>query len=191
MGLSILFGCNNTIRTNELVSDPTKETFTINSGDKDSILQIDTTIDGNQFRIDAITIIDKDVTLNTINEIVGYYDSATIASDTTIAIVNYYGRKWTDFLLLDTRNGALLFYEPFHFSDVISAYQYNNNKMNYDMNENGLIKLSCYQIIDEDSLQISYQVYDNEGYLQSGNFKYIISENKIYELIQNEPELGG
>ncbi len=107
------------------------------------------------------------------------------------AIITYYGRKWVEFLLLDTKDGELLYYEPFSFADVNVAYQDNNNKMKYEINENDVLKFSCDKIIDDNSIQISYQVYDKKGNLQSGNFKYNITKKEFYDLKQNEPASVG
>lgn len=189
--LSILVGCKNTMQTNEVNSDSQKQTFTIHSEDGNTTVNIDTTKEENQALIEEITIIHKDVTINTIDDIVGYYDGISLDSEMSRAIISYYGRKWVNFLLLDTTNGDLIFYEPFSFADVISAYQDNNNKMKYEINENDVLKFSCDKIIDDNSIQISYQVYDNKGNLQSGNFKYIISKKEFYDLKQNEPKSAG
>ena len=79
-----------------------------------------------------------------------------------------------------------LYYEPFSYTEIESIYK-DSDMMDFIINENDNIVISCDKIIDKDSIIISYEVHDMNGYLQSGNFKYIISENIIKDLQENEP----
>ena len=137
-----------------------------------------------------ISIIVNGVTLNTIDNVVGYFSSVVFDTNSSLAIINYRGRMWSNFMLLDINTGQVIYYEPFCFADVIPLYQ-NKNMMNYEININDVMVFSCDKILDRDSIIFSYQVHDTNGYLQSGTFKYIISSQTFLDLQENEPEQEG
>ena len=161
-----------------------EQIFSTKSDDESIAINITTTKDNYENIIKEISVINNSVTLNTIDNIIGYYDNVTMDTS-SVAILNYHGRKWSDFILLDTTNGQLLFYEPFGFDEIKSSYQ-DNDMMDYDINENDVFAFSCDKILDKDTIIISYQIHDMNGNLQSGNFKYIISKNKFENLQENK-----
>ena len=179
----------NTQNTEDISADtgvsPDEQIFEEQSEDGSILISVTTYEDGNENRIKDITILVNGIKLITIDNIVGYYNSVSIDIQNSLAIINYYGRKWSNFALLDLTNGQILYYEPFSFSDIESIYR-DNNKMDYDINENSVITLSCDQIMDNDTVIISYEVYDRKDNMQSGNFKYIISRNAFEDLHENE-----
>ncbi|HKM34442.1 MAG TPA: hypothetical protein VJY54_06840 [Lachnospiraceae bacterium] len=165
------------------------QTFSTKSENGSIFINITTTKDNHHDIIKEIFVVNNSVTLNTISNIIGYYDNV-ILDTSSIAIVNYYGRLWSNFLLLDVTTGDVLYYEPFNFTDIKTVYQYNN-MMDFDLSDNDVMRFSCDKILDKDSIIISYQVHDMDGYLQSGNFKYIISKNEFEDLQENEPITEG
>jgi hypothetical protein len=184
---------NNTTVTTEApevtIFNSDEQIFSTKSEDESIVVNVTTTKDNNEKMIKEITIVNKSVTLNSINNVIGYYDDVKLGTS-SLAIINYHGRKWSNFLLLDVTNGQVLYYEPFNFSDIRSVYQ-NNDRMDYDINENDNITITCEKILDKDSLIISYQVHNIKGNLQSGNFNYIISKNKFENLQENKPTSEG
>jgi len=160
-----------------------EQLFSTKSKDGSIAININTTKDNYENKIKEISIINNSVTLNTINNIIGYYDDV-ILDTSSLAIINYHGRKWSNFLLIDVTDGHVLYCEPFNFADIRSVYQ-DNDMMDYDINENDIIAFSCDKILDKDSIIISYQVRDTKGNLQSGSFKYIVSKNKFENLQEN------
>lgn len=172
------------------ITNTKEQNFSTESEDGSIIIQITTIDDNFHNMIEEISIIKDGVTLTTINYVIGYYDDVILDHASSIAMINYYGRKWTNFLLLDVTNGNVLFYEPFSFLDIKSIYQ-NNDMMDYEINDNDVIVFSCDNILNKDTVLISYEVHDMNGYLQSGNFKYTISENKFEDLQENEPYTEG
>ncbi len=162
-----------------------EQIFSTKSEDESIVINIITTKDNYENKIKEISVVNNGVTLNTINNIIGYYDDVTLDTS-SLALLNYHGRKWSDFLLLDVTNGQVLFYEPFSFAEIKSLYQ-DNDMMDYVINENDMIAFSCDKIVDKDSIIISYQIHDMNGNLQSGTFMYIISKNKFEDLQENKP----
>ena len=63
--------------------------------------------------------------------------------------------------------------------------------MDYVVNENSMITLSCKKIIDNDWVIIDYLVYDTNDYIQSGTFKYSISKKVFEDLTQEPARIGG
>lgn len=173
----------------ETILNGDENTFSTKSEDGSIVINVTTTRDNYHDIIEEIFVVNNNVTLNTISNIIGYYDNV-ILDTSSLAIINYYGRLWSNFLLLDVTNGNVLYYEPINFIDIQTVYQ-DNNMMHFNLNENDVIAFSCDKILDKDSIIISYQVHDMDGYLQSGNFKYIISKNKFENLQENEPIIEG
>jgi hypothetical protein len=196
MGACALAGCNKAIETNGEIEKvtldaPEEQTFSIATEDSCTIIQVVTTKEKWQFAIKEIDVIKNGAVLNSINDIVGYYDDISLDKQTSFAVINYYGRKWGDFILLDINSGQVEYYEPFNFPDIKTAYRDQGDRMVYEINENGVITFSCEKILDADTIIVGYQVDDKDGYLQSGIFKYIISKHAFEDMKQNPPKPEG
>lgn len=161
-----------------------EQIFTVKSEDESIIIDVTTINDMYENRIKEISIINNGVTLNTIDTIIGYYDGVTIDTAASLALIEYHGRKWIDFALLDITNGQIAYMASFTLEDVKSVYR-NNGMMNYEINEDDVIAFYCDKIIDNDSIIISYQVRDTNDNLQSGNFEYILSKREFKNMQDN------
>ncbi|HKM04710.1 MAG TPA: hypothetical protein VJZ04_09035 [Lachnospiraceae bacterium] len=182
---------NNNTAINEASSSTTptsdEHIYSTESEDGSIVINVATYEDISEHRIKEISIVGNGVKLSTIDTIIGYYDDLIIDATSSMAIINYHGRKWTNFALLDITDGQLVYYEPFSFDDVKSVYK-NNDMMDYEINENDNITFYCDKILDNDSIIISYQVRDTNDNLQSGNFEYIISKREFKNLQETLPE---
>jgi hypothetical protein len=171
-------------------TDSEEQIFSTQSEDGSILINVTTSKYISENKIKEISVIVNGVTLNTIDSIVGYFDNITLDAPTSLAVIKYHGQKWENFSLLDVTTGQVIFYEPFCFEDLRSAYQ-ENNTMNYEINDDDVIEFSCDKILDKDSFIITYQVHDMNENLQSGSFKYIISSNQFEDLQENEPRPAG
>ncbi len=176
---------------NKVETISNKPRFTIDTKDEATKIIIDTRKESDGFLIDEISLIVDGVRKNAISDIVGYYDNVIFNYDNSIATINYFGKKWRYFALLDIDSGQFIFNEPFYFTDLQSAYEDSDNKMDYEVNANAIITLSCKKIIDNDWVAIDYKVYDRNDYIQSGTFKYSISKKVFEDLKQEPPRIGG
>lgn len=159
--------------------------FTLISNDELTVINVTTSLNNDKYVIDKISTVVNGEIVNNITTVVGYYNDMHWEYQQSLVAIRYSGKKWTNFLLLDVKLGELVFFEPFNFEDIRVAFN-NVNKINYDVNENGVVEFFLNKVIDESNLEIGYKVHDTAGNLQSGIFTYSIPNKRFDSLKQND-----
>jgi|GEM_PF-3416979 len=179
---------------NNFVSSKFDETMeTLKSDDNKTIITVYTYTK----RRDDIKHIDKIVVTNgknsfEINDIIGYYGNIRWALDQSKAVVEFYGREWRDFIIIDTKKKEDLFERPFSLQQLMDSFKKQGIAFNFKVNKNRPdIEYRLNKMIDEDNIRVDYIVHDENYVTQSGSFNYNLSKGTFSELIQNEPKAEG
>lgn len=127
-----------------------------------------------------------------INDVIGYYSTMRWALGQSKAVIEYYGREWRNFIIIDTEKKEVLFKESFTFKEFMDYFKKQGIVFNYKVNKNRPdIEYKLSKMIDEDNIRIDYIVHDENYVTQSGSFNYNLSKGTFSELIQNEPKVEG
>lgn len=142
-------------------------------------------------KIDKIVVKDENGSFE-INEITGYYGTMRWVLGQSKAVIEYYGRQWRDFIIIDTGKKEVLFKEAFNFQEFMDYFEKQGVVFNYNVNKNRPdIEFRLDNMIDEDNIRINYIVHDENYAVQSGSFNYNLSNGTFSELTQNEPKVEG
>ena len=175
------------ITTNEVIK-------TLKSNDGNTSINVYTTLEkesGINPKIEKIVISNKNGNF-VINDIIGYYDNMRWVMGQSKAVIEYYGRTWRNFLIVDTEKNEVLYKESFTFQEFMDEFKKQGTAFNYKVNENRPdAEFTFNKMIDDDNIIIDYKVYDENYLIQSGSFKYNLSKGTFSELIQNKPKSGG
>ncbi|MHB8131348.1 MAG: hypothetical protein ACYDEX_20395, partial [Mobilitalea sp.] len=153
----------------------------VSDNEKQSVIVV-TLDDNGQKRITSIIVSNQESAID-ISDVVGYYTDMSWHMNQVVAVINYCGRKWSNFLLIDVNQCKVLYQEPFTFAEVQEYFRSQVEKMDYEVNTNNIISLSLEKVINESQIIIGYQVYDMDDNKQSGMFTYDIS-NKTYSNLE-------
>ena len=141
--------------------------------------------------IDKIVVNDGDSNFE-IDDIAGYYSDLRWVLGQSKAVIEYYGRLWQDFIIIDTKKKEVIFERSFTFEQVMEYFKKQGVVFNYKVNEHRPdIGYRLNTMIDEDNIRIEYIVHDEDYVTQSGSFVYNLSKGTFSELIQNEPKIEG
>ena len=168
---------------------------TLKSDDDKTIITVYTYTEsghGDNRKIDKIVVKDENGSFE-INDVIGYYGTMRWALGQSKAVIEYYGRQWRDFIIIDAGKKEVLFKDAFTFREFMDYFEKQGVVFNYNVNKNRPdIEFRLDQMIDEDSIRINYIVHEeNYEVVQSGSFNYSLSKGTFSELTQNEPKVEG
>lgn len=173
-------------------SDETMET--LKSDDDKTIITVYTYTEsghGDNSIIDKIVVKDENGSFE-INDITGYYGTMRWALGQSKAVIEYYGRQWRDFTIIDAGKKEVLFNEAFTFQEFMDYFKKQGIVFNFNVNQNRPdIEYRLDKMINEDNIRINYVVHDEDYAVQSGSFNYNLTKGTFSDLTQNEPRVEG
>lgn len=167
---------------------------TLKSDDDKTIITVYTYTErghGDNRKVDKIVVKDENGSFE-INDIAGYYGTMRWALGQSKALIEYYGRQWRDFIIIDAGKKEVLFKDTFAFWEFMDHFKKQGIVFNYNVNKNRPdIEYILDKMIDEDNIRINYIVHDENYAVQSGSFNYNLTKGAFSELTQNEPRVEG
>lgn len=175
-----------------LISHTDEGTETLVSDDGKTIITVYTEEElGTYPIIKTITVGNKNGSFE-INDMIGYYGAMQWAYGQSMAVIEYYGRLWHNFIIIDTQKQEVVFREPFTLQEFMDSFEAQGIVFNYKVNESRPDpEYRLNKVIDEDNIRIDYVVHDEEYVMQSGCFNYSLSTGTFSQLTQNEPKVEG
>ncbi len=176
------------INNSNTVSNETVKT--LKSDDSKTIVNVYTSLSretGDNQKIEKIHI-SNGADSFTVSDVAGYYDNMQWVQGQPKVVIEYYGRTWRNFLIIDTENKKVLYKEPFSFKELLDSFIKHGASFNYSPNGSRPdVEFKYSKILDDDNIMINYKVRDEKYLIQSGSFIYSISKATFSELIQNVP----
>lgn len=180
---------NSVTKPNTLSNENVK---TLKSDDFKTIVNVYTSQDYNAPKIEKIVVSNGADTF-VVSDVVGYYDNMQWVPGKPKAVIEYYGRTWRNFLIIDTEKKEVLYKEPFSFQELMDSFEKYGASFNYKLSKNRPdVEFKFSKMIDDNNIMINYKAHDeNYTIIQSGSFVYNISKGTFSELKQNKPMSEG